>query len=131
MENLTIEVKNGKTWYGVQVSDYALENGKLDYNSLAEIVGNTILNNELIKFDCDYWDIVQGCDYNEEEDNYYDIFQYYIIDNRGVEILEELAPNEIIYYNEKLDVYLWGITHWGTSWDYVLTDIKLDIKENH
>ena len=72
---------------------------------------------------------MQGCDYNEEEDTYYDIFQYFIIDNRGAEILEELAPNEIVYYNENLDIYLWAITHYGTSWDYVLTDIELDIKE--
>ena len=28
-------------------------------------------------------------------------------------------------YNEQLDMYLWGITHFGTSWDYVLTDVKL------
>ena len=22
------------------------------------------------------------------------------------------------------DLYIWGVTHWGTSWDYVLTDIR-------
>ena len=29
------------------------------------------------------------------------------------------------YGNEKLDIYIWAVTHFGTSWDYVLTDIKL------
>ena len=22
-------------------------------------------------------------------------------------------------------MYVWGVTHWGTSWDYVLTDIEI------
>lgn len=26
----------------------------------------------------------------------------------------------------RMDIYLWGITHFGTSWDYVLTDIELE-----
>jgi hypothetical protein len=30
-----------------------------------------------------------------------------------------------VFYNEKLDIYVWGITHFGTAWDYVLTDIKI------
>ena len=33
--------------------------------------------------------------------------------------------DEIIYYHEDLDMYVWGVTHFGTAWDYVLTDIKL------
>ena len=33
--------------------------------------------------------------------------------------------DEIVYYNEELDMYVWGITHYGTSWDYVLTDIAI------
>lgn len=36
--------------------------------------------------------------------------------------------DEYVIYNEKLDIYVWAITHFGTSWDYVLTDIKL-VKE--
>lgn len=54
-----------------------------------------------------------------------DIYQYYIISENGVEILEE--AKEIVFYNEELDLYVWGVTHCGTSWDYVLTDIVLDI----
>ena len=58
----------------------------------------------------------------EEEEQ--EIFQYYIVSDNGARILEE--ANEIVYYNEELDMYLWGVTHWGTSWDYVLTDIEID-----
>ena len=57
-----------------------------------------------------------------EQDELPEVFQWYIIDDNGARICKEF--NEIVYYNEKLDIYLWGVTHWGTGWDYVLTDIE-------
>lgn len=56
-----------------------------------------------------------------------EIQQYYIVEGKALEILKE--NNEIVFYSEGLDLYLWGVTHYGTSWDYVLTAIKLDEKE--
>ena len=56
-----------------------------------------------------------------EQDYCPEIFQYYIVSDSGAEILEEC--NEIVFYNDTLNLYVWGVTHWGTSWDYVLTDI--------
>ena len=50
-----------------------------------------------------------------------DVYQTYIVSDRGAEILKEC--NEIVWYHSELDLYVWGVTHWGTSWDYVLTDI--------
>lgn len=62
----------------------------------------------------------------EEEQDYMDeIFQYYIVSDNGAEILKEI--NEIVFYNEELDMYVWGVTHYGTSWSYVLTDIKCNV----
>ena len=55
-------------------------------------------------------------------------FQYFIISAEGAVILEEYT-NEIVYYNSNLDLYVWGVTHYGTSWDYVLTDIECTGKE--
>lgn len=112
----------GNRVYGVKVSDYGLENGYLDYYTLSEIVGACILNNNLVEHTLG-WEMVNGDDMNEDGE-YYDIYQWYIITERGFEFLEEFT-DEIVYYNEQLDIYLWGITHFGTSWDYVLTDIKL------
>lgn len=59
----------------------------------------------------------------EEQDRIPEIYQYFIVSDNGAEILERY--NEIVFYNEELDMYVWGVTHWGTSWDYVLTDIKI------
>ena len=61
----------------------------------------------------------------EEQDSTDEIFQYYIVSDNGAEILKEI--NEIVFYNEALDMYVWGVTHWGTSWDYVLTDIPCNV----
>jgi len=60
----------------------------------------------------------------EEQDNQREVFQWFIVDSQGADILKEAG--EIVYYNETLDLYLWGVDHWGTSWDYVLTNIKID-----
>jgi hypothetical protein len=54
---------------------------------------------------------------------YHDIFQYYIVSDNGAQILAEAG--EIVFYNEELDMYIWGVTHYGTAWDYVLTNIEI------
>ena len=64
----------------------------------------------------------------QEQDNNPEIFQYFIISDNGAKILQELT-NEIVYYLPVIDCYVWGVTHWGTSWDYVLTDIPVKIEQ--
>ena len=59
-----------------------------------------------------------------EQDDEPEVFQWFIVDDWGARLLQEIS--EIVYYNETLDMYLWGVTHCGTSWDYVLTSIKID-----
>lgn len=63
----------------------------------------------------------------QEQDEQPEIFQYFIISDNGAEILKEC--NEIVFYNDNLDMYVWGVTHYGTSWDYVLTNIKIELDE--
>ena len=62
-----------------------------------------------------------------EENDSPEIFQYFIVSSNAVDILA--YNNEIVFYCEALDMYIWGVTHWGTSWDYVLTDIPLNCGE--
>lgn len=50
-----------------------------------------------------------------------DIFQWYIIDDSTAERLKR-STNELIFYSEKLDVYVLGVTHYGTAWEYVGTE---------
>ena len=68
---------------------------------------------------------IEELEEEQEEYQYSEIFQYYIVSDSGVEILQE--ANEIVFYNETLDMNVWGVTHYGTSWDYVLTDIRCNV----
>lgn len=107
---------NGKV-FGVRVSKYGLENGYLDYKALANIVGDCILNNTIRDRTLADWDMVAG-EFKTM------VFQDYIISEYGYKILRDYT-DELVFYNENLDVYVWAVTHYGTSWDYVLTNIKL------
>lgn len=162
-------------FYGNEASDYAKEQGYLDYTTFAKAF-DTVLNNDIIAKtqEIGYWKQENGMidnleeieklenkldnlDYElssldddeeeeirninseieeiqerieelkeEEEDSHnQEIFQYYIISDNGAEIIKQYTDDPL-FYNEELDMYVWGVTHWGTSWDYVLTDIKLN-----
>ena len=122
--NQQIRMYDGKV-FGYEVSEYGLENGYLDYRTLARIVGDMVLNNAIFEFaGYENWELVSGLEETEDGD-YLEVYQYYIITNHGYDILSRYT-DEIVYYHEELDMYVWGITHFGTSWDYVLTDIELE-----
>lgn len=155
---------------GNQASDYAIENGYLDYATLAKAF-DAVLNNSIMEMTADigYWEQESGYidnsdeieeleskieeleelitedsteeqdketsakideireqieELEEEQDEQPEIFQYFIVSDSGAEILKDI--NEIIFYNSDLDMYIWGVTHYGTSWSYVLTDVKLN-----
>ena len=76
---------------------------------------------ELSKKQEEIQDKIDELEYQQENPD--EVFQWFIVSENGAEILKE--AEEIVYYNEELDLYLWGVTHWGTSWDYVLTDIRI------
>lgn len=104
--------------FGHKVSEYGLSKGYLDYQTLAKMVGDQVRCNSIFNFiGYENWDLANGVDDK-------DIFQYFIITYHGFDVLNRFT-DEIVYYNEDLDIFLWGITHFGTGWDYVLTDIKL------
>lgn len=116
-------------FYGNEVSDYGKENGYVDYRTLAKAF-DAVLNNDIMGKTwgtLGEWEQVSG--YAEEDENGYeygheDIYQFYIVSDSGAEILQEAG--EVVFYNETLDMYLWGVTHYGTAWDNVLTNIKIE-----
>lgn len=159
-------MKEQKYYYGNPISEYGLENGRVDYGTLAKAF-DAVLNNDIMNltYDIGYWEQVSGIIDNSEEieeleekrdeleeenesspsqileneineineqieeleneqDNDPEVFQWFIVDDWGAKLLQDIS--EIVYYSEKLDMYLWGVTHYGTSWDYVLTNIKID-----
>lgn len=69
---------------------------------------------------------IEELEYQQEK--YPDIYQYFIISYRGAELIKEYT-NDPLFYNEELNLYVWGVTHYGTSWSYVLTDVELNCGE--
>lgn len=169
----------GTTFYGNEASDYAKENGYLDYATFAKAF-DAVLNNDIMHktMEVGYWEQENGFidnsdeikeliereeelgsilsdminedkedteeyqkieeEYNnviekieelqEEKENQPEIFQYFIVSDNGAEIIKQYT-NDPLFYNEELDIYVWGITHYGTGWNYVLTDVKLNCGE--
>lgn len=111
----------GTKFFGNQVSEYGLQSHRVDYKTLSLAFDN-VQNETLINVG--QWYLYCGAEYDESGEPL-DVFQHYIISKMGAEILHEWT-DEIVYYNEDLDIYMWCVTHFGTSWDYVLTDIEIE-----
>ena len=120
-------IHHSEYFYGNKISDYGLQNGYVDYRTLYKSF-DAVLNNNIIEKTAEigYWEPVNGYDDNDEENNLREIFQWFIISDAGAKILMELT-NETILYNQELDMYVSGISHYGTSWDYVCTDIPIEL----
>ena len=65
-------------------------------------------------------------DLENEDYSYSEIFQYFIISDYGAKLVQEYTDYPL-FYCDNLDMYILGVTHFGTSWDYVLTDIKCNV----
>lgn len=168
---MTNRVHKSEYFYGNKISEYGLQNGYVDYSTLAKAF-DAVLVNDITKL---FYADING-EYNEpeqvngyidnsdeinelndqiselmidndngeqdekinalqdkidelerEQDEQPEIYQYYIISDSGADILK-YDTDEIVYYLPAIDCYVWGVTHWGTSWDYVLTDIKIELE---
>lgn len=168
----------GTTFCGNEASDYAKEQGYLDYATFSKAF-DAVLNNSIMENTCEvgFWEQENGIidnseevdalkeeitdienrlefltdeeieeaqklqeeinsiqeqieELEEEQERSYnqEIFQYYIVSDQGAEMIKQYTEDPL-FYNETLDMYVWGITHYGTAWGYVLTDVKLNCKE--
>lgn len=117
----------GKYFCGNEISNYGKEHGFLDYDTFSRAFDH-VLNNSIFGLGQGIgygWELVNGLDFDYEEEEIIEepeVFQWYIVSDSGAQIIQDYT-NEILYYHDKLDIYLWGVTHWGTGWDYALTDI--------
>lgn len=100
---------------------------RISYRRLIDRIGRVWLFNkapELSNYDFEY---EIGSDYDEETDEYEEIYQYYLIDvnNYTLQKLHEInCKDVIIAYSETLEEYVLMVTHYGTSWDYVMTSFE-------
>ena len=100
------------------LNEFEKERKVLSYRNLFYNDDSLILCNNIAN-DWEYLELVNGFDDCNEE-----IFQHYIIDDSTARRLID-STDEIIYYHNKLDVYVLGVTHYGTSWNYVYSGFDL------
>lgn len=132
MENLKMYVEKEK------LNDYEREHNKISFKTLVnKLFTDMILCNDITKLFYSeiggkYTEpqIEIGTDYDEETGEQVDIYQYFIVDFSSwtyelmTKYSEQFGKEFILYYIEELDLYVLGVTHFGTGWDYVLTDIE-------
>ncbi len=66
----------------------------------------------------------EQCDFADQEDPD-DVYQWYLIGSGDADYLKR-HTDELVFYSDVLDEYLWGVTHFGTSWDGVSLDFHED-----
>ena len=122
-------MKNKKIYKYVNEKDLNEEEkrtGKISYRRLIERIGNIWLFNNAPKLSEYDFEFVLNNEYDEENDEYIDIYQYYLISINPytLEKLQELEVKDlIIAWSENLEEYILLVDHFGTSWDYIMTDI--------
>jgi len=126
-----------KIIYGEEENDYIrrylkdsdIINGYLSEAKAFEIFyENMIMCNEYIKYNFENLEEIIS-NYNEEEDYYEDEYQIFIIKptfdlNITTKATEKMGNT--LYYDNKLDLYITGITDLGTSRIIVPTDLKVE-----
>lgn len=109
----------------------------ITYQELANRLDAVKLFNKAPELDTDIYDglengeLHQACDkhnyvvYPDCDDcgEYKEIFQWYLISPSDADYLKSVT-DELVFYSDVLDEYVWGVTHFGTSWDSVELEVK-------
>lgn len=139
-----------KTYYGNAISTYGLEQGYVDYHAFAQAFSHILWNyfvevchshtvevemgedyywidKDGNRLTCEEYDKLDADTQDECQEEYVEFYQYYIVGDEALYYLKE--NNETVYYIPDLNLYVWAVSHFGTSWDYVLTNIKINKDE--
>lgn len=102
------------------------------YTLINFLFTDSIMCNNILNVNENYLNCQLECGNDEN----IDFFQYYIVNidpwrfDQYVEYCKQLNIEPLtIYYLENLDIHLLAVDHFGTSWDYVPTNIKIEKKE--
>lgn len=108
-----------------KMGKYELEQGYASYKTIIEYyIGDLVLCNNITDIDENVLCHLI-CGYNMDECDPLEIYQYYLchISEYDKEELQKIGI--LISYSDMLECDVLCVDHWGTSWDYVLTDVKL------
>ena len=91
------------------------------YKEAVNWLGNDfVLCNNIQEIDNSIWDNMEFEYYNEDNDSYTEIYQWFITDcsQSDVEYLQKHFELKFTY-SDMLDCYILCVDHWGTGWGYV------------
>ena len=128
-----------------RMGQYEKEKGFASYKTIVDyFIGDLVLCNNITSVDNSVYDnlYIETKYYNEndeeiteneyfEDDNAYcddsipEIYQYYLCNISDYEKEQCEKAGLILSYSDMLECDILCVDHWGTSWDYVLTDVKL------
>ena len=113
------------------LNEEELKTGRISYQRAIErFVGNIVLCNNIANIDYDIFSNIINDNYydedNEEYENneYYQYYLYYLCNLNDWEKNRLKETDVIISYSDVLDCDVLMVDHYGTSWDYVMTDIE-------
>ena len=131
-----------KIIYGDEENDYItryLKERDILNNYLSETKAfelfyeDMIMCNDYLKFNFENLEEIIS-NYDEEDDYYEDEYQVFIIEptfDEEITIKATKKMGNTLYYDNKLNLYITGITDLGTSRTIVPTDLKVEkVKEN-
>lgn len=103
-----------------KMGEYEKEQGRASYLTLVNyFIGDYVLCNNIVNIDESVYMNMENC----EED--VEIYQYYLCNIGQWDREQGLKAGLILSYSDMLDCDVLCVDHFGTSWDYVLTDVKL------
>lgn len=128
-----------------KMGSYEKEQGWASYRTIVnQFISDLVLCNNIIDIDSSVYDNMdiqeRYFDENDNEiteeeyfknDNAYcdnscdEIYQYYLCNLSSYEKEQCENAGLLLSYSDKLDCDVLCVTHYGISWDYVLTNVKL------
>lgn len=101
--------------------------GNLSYSTLCDLCfTDMVLCNDIQNIE-DY-SIYDNMEYERDEDDedeeYPEIYQWFIVEPHSY-WFEQYKENFVMTYSDKLNVWILCVTHFGTGWGYVSTDVKI------
>lgn len=106
------------------LNDEELRTGKVSYGRIVDrYINNLVLCNNIENVDESVLYNSNGI-YDDENDSYTEIYQYYLcdLDDYTKEQLEKWGF--LFSYSDMLDLDVLLVDHFGTNWNYVMTDVE-------
>ena len=144
-----VHAKDGKlyfAWDGWREIDRqtAQEYGAVDVRVLRKAVDAVLIGSDVLRITeqngAGYWEQVSGYDpeqfrewvsenpnmvtgYDPDDEGEPEIYSWFLVDDDSAELLKNAG--EYVFYNESLDLYAWGLDHFGTPYNGCPTNIRI------